>query len=568
MGKKLDVLRRSDSKESLNSISSKDSAKKKSIWRLGRSASENSQEIDRKSQTSPSSIKGFFIRMGSTGMLNSSKHNGTRNNQGCPAGPMDSAGNVLFRSVSTSQLATSYVRGDDPADCLDLGSPKDQDICVSSVRTDVPVSNSSPHPSDPGYVPVKTLSCDNIFRLGTNASTLPPAGSRKANFPYAFLRSKLSVLPEENGGCSVNQKTRPMSQRESFSERFPGDNSDKAFRLRANSEEYFPTESPEPPTRPECNTLGRRRRSSFEISSLRRLHAKHCNSIVSNSSFDSDEKKPVGNYVSSNESGYDSDGQRPGEEKKDETHAEQDGDSGILANESFDCGSLQDFDLASSTKQGRRTSCDFSSETELKRDQWEDSSPHGEVSSTAASEMKYTTSNVVEWERKCYSGRLLPSLTYKYSLGSNDSLDKTIGSGSLWKKTSLNDNGTRTSGNKSEMKTPPIKQPIKPNFTRCMFVKNTNKLDSKRYQSSTSLKNSWASSRSDQLTSLPPYLNDNVYCDIPTRRYRLIRLLKVNADDELGIFLTVQIHHLSVEPLTNRTRYVVVRLEAGSIADR
>lgn len=578
MGRKLDVLRRSDSRESLNSISSRDSVKKKSIWRIGRSASENIHEGERKSETSPSSIKGFFIRMGSTGMLNSSKHNSTKNNNGSPAGPVDAAGNVLFRSVSTSQLATSYVRGDDPADCLDLGSQqKDQQSCVNSHTETLQIKSA--HPTDPGYVPVKTLSCDNISRLGTNLSTLPPPGSRKANFPYAFLRSKLSVLPEENGGSVVNQKLRPKTQRDSFSERrYSGEHSEKAFRLRANSEEYFPTSnSPEPTALLECNTLGRRRRSSFEISSLRKLHGKYCNSLVSNSSFDCDEKRFLGSYVSSNESGYDSDGQRPCEERRDEHHREQDGDSGILANESFDGGSLQDFDSASTTKNFKRYSCDFTNmNLELpsceKSETWKSQNGiNREEPEATNGDRKYNAINgAVEWERKCYSGRLLPSLTYKYSLGSNDSLDRGS-TGTLSRKSSLNEQAFKQPNSKDSPPIPPkstphIKQPVRPNFTRHMFVKSANKSDSKRYQSSSAVKGTWT--QGEELSSLPPYFNDSVYSDTPARRYRLIRLLKVNKDDELGIYLTVQVHQVAADSPTARARYVVVRLEAGSIAER
>uniref|UniRef100_A0A1B6G3M2 PDZ domain-containing protein n=1 Tax=Cuerna arida TaxID=1464854 RepID=A0A1B6G3M2_9HEMI len=576
MGRKLDVLRRSDSRESLNSITSRESIRKKSIWRIGRSASENIHDGDRKSDTSPSSIKGFFIRMGSTGMLNSSKHNGTKNNSGSPPGPVDSAGNALFRSVSTSQLATSYVRGDDPADCLDLGAQnhtKDQQSCGNSVHSNSSVSSKSSLPSDPGYVPVKTLSCDNISRLGTNLTTLPPTGTRKANFPYAFLRSKLSVLPEENGGCVVSQKIRPKSQRDSYSEcRYSGEHSEKAFRLRANSEEYFPTSnSPEPSALLECNTLGRRRRSSFEISSLRRLSGRYCNTFV-----DSEERKPVGNYVSSNESGYDSDGQRPCEERRDESQAEQDDDSGILANESFDCGSLQDFDTSSTTKVSRRLSCDLSNlcgEQTITEPQvdWKPQKCASDSVRTEDSDRKYAVSTGVEWERKCYSGRLLPSLSYKCSLGSNDSLDKGVNSGTLSRKFSLNEQAMKFINGKDSTTALPTKQPVKPNFTRHMFVKNTNKSDNKRYQSASALKNTWSSpSHCEELSSLPPYFNDSVYSDPPARRYRLIRLLKVKADDDLGIYLTVQIHQVGTDSQTvnSTARYLVVRLEAGSIAHR
>ncbi|XP_054278788.1 uncharacterized protein LOC128997209 [Macrosteles quadrilineatus] len=562
MGRKLDVLRRSDSRESLNSITSRESVKKKSIWRIGRSASENIHEAEKKADRSPSSIKGFFIRMGSTGMLNSSR-------QSSPA-PVDSSGNALFRSVSTSQLATSYVRGDDPADCLDLGSQNQtnqKQKCVN-LHSETPVSNKPSNPTDPGYVPLKTLSCDNISRLGTNVSTLPPPVSRKANFPYAFLRSKLSVLPEENGGCVASQKFRPRSQRDSFSEcKYSGEQSEKAFRLRANSEEYFPTSnSPEPSTLIECNTLGRRRRSSFEISSLRRLNGRHYNGFVSNCSLESEDKKPAanGNYVSSNESGYDSDGQRPCEERRDEVQTERDDDSGILANDSFDCGSLQDFELAHSAKNSRRLSCDLSNLGSIdKPDEWKHRNQDDSLS--ISSERKYSLSNGVEWERKCYSGRLLPSLSYKCSLGSNDSLDKGGSTGSLSRKFSLNEQAMKYINGKDTCRSPSIKPPVKP-FTRHMFVKNTSKSDNKRYQCS-SAKSSWPSA--EEMSSLPPYFNDSVYSDTPARRYRLIRLLKVNADDELGIYLTMEIHQVTLDsPASRTTRYIVLRLEKGGIAER
>lgn len=49
--------------------------------------------------------------------------------------------------------------------------------------------------------PVKAVSYDNIVRVSNE-----PQVSKRTNFPYAFLRSKLSVLPEENGGSVINQK--------------------------------------------------------------------------------------------------------------------------------------------------------------------------------------------------------------------------------------------------------------------------------------------------------------------------------------------------------------------------
>uniref|UniRef100_A0A1B6DD69 PDZ domain-containing protein n=1 Tax=Clastoptera arizonana TaxID=38151 RepID=A0A1B6DD69_9HEMI len=516
MGRKLEILRRSDSKESLNSITSRESIKKKSIWKIGRSSTENH---DSEKSDSSSSIKGFFTRMGSTGMLNSSKNDSNRGT--CNSGPVDSSGNHLFRSVSTSHLQTSYVRGDDPADCLDMVQKNPHGCAVPGDP-----KSSKPSPSDPLYVPLKTLSCDNISRLGTNVAALPPSGNRKANFPYAFLRSKLSVLPEENGG-SVNQKSR---HRDSFSEfRYVNDpdTQEKAFRLRANSEEYFPNLSTNDyPT--ECNTLGRKRRSSFEASSFRRFNRLgHCQSVSD------EDKRTLGNYVSSNESGYDSDGQK-GEERKEEHNA--DGDSGILANESFDCGSLDceigPLDMNES----------YPSESSSTRD-WRPFDQNCDLIDGA-----YEDHQAVEWERKCFSGRILPSLPSRRCSIASDRLESNLISAKL---TSYSDSS-------------------KPNFSRHMFIKNPPKIENRRYHSSSPLKSNWLSHGHD-LSSLPSNVN-SVYSSEPLRRYRLIRLLKVNADDELGIYLTMQVHRVPSTSPPKRTisehRYVVVRLEPGSIACR
>ncbi|XP_039277008.1 uncharacterized protein LOC111052108 [Nilaparvata lugens] len=444
MGRKLEMLRRSDSKESLNSVSSvtsRDSIRKKSIWRLGRSASESTPEkgspAPSPSPSHRSSIRGFFVRMGSTGML------ATRQKDAEKTQPTNQDGTpVLFRSVSTSQLATSYVRGDDPADCLDrVTSPKLQ----------------SPAASDPAYIPVKTMSCDNISRL----SSLPPTGTRRANFPYAFLRSKLSVLPEENGGSVLNARSR--MHRDSFSEfTYDTTSTDPRSQQRANSEECFPCKLQDrtaTSTQSDYGSLARRRRSSIEISGSMR------------GGF-----KPTNNYVSSNESGYDSDRElgRGGEEVR--NRLEQDDDSGILANESFD----SDPDAAVDTST------------------WAPTCRAPPPPPAEATDLR--------WERKCYSGRLLPSL------------------------------------------------PVPPNtFTRNMLMKNAGH----RYTTTSLLR-----------PNIPLVALDPAAWDEPGRKYRLVRLLKVRADEDLGIYLTMQVHQPRGKRTSLETRYLVVRLEPNGIAHR
>ncbi|XP_015373720.1 PREDICTED: uncharacterized protein LOC107168730 [Diuraphis noxia] len=176
MGKRLEGLRKSESRDSLDSLSSRDSVTKHqpAVWPLGQPSSTE--------KSSSSTLKGFFTRIGSTGMLSYSRlySNSFRDKL---QQSRKQAECQLYRSVSTSHLATSYMKGDDPADCLDRGEPR----TLAAADRGAEIES----PTEPGYVPLKTRSCDNISKLGT---------TKKPNFPYAFLRSKLSVLPEENGG--------------------------------------------------------------------------------------------------------------------------------------------------------------------------------------------------------------------------------------------------------------------------------------------------------------------------------------------------------------------------------
>lgn len=116
-------------------------------------------------------LKSFFHRIGSTGMLSHKSHNLIKqqaiNDQ-----------QSLYRSSSTSQLSTtpSYVKCDDPTEGVSLASE-----CPSACSQ-------------------KSSSCDNLENMA-----MTPEAPRKGNFPYAFLRSKLSVLPEENGGSVLKQ---------------------------------------------------------------------------------------------------------------------------------------------------------------------------------------------------------------------------------------------------------------------------------------------------------------------------------------------------------------------------
>ncbi|KAH8400808.1 hypothetical protein KR009_001073 [Drosophila setifemur] len=150
-------------------------------------------------------LKNFFHRIGSTGMLNHRSHNLLKASEAAQqAAP---ATNTLYRSSSTSQLSScSYIKCDDPTEGLNL--QREQRL--------------------PRIASLKSSSCDDIAKVsscitastssGSAAGSLgsPPSvtgssgagtassgqqdAARRGAFPYAFLRSRLSVLPEENHG--------------------------------------------------------------------------------------------------------------------------------------------------------------------------------------------------------------------------------------------------------------------------------------------------------------------------------------------------------------------------------
>ncbi|XP_022822469.1 uncharacterized protein LOC111353576 [Spodoptera litura] len=251
MGKKLEMLKKTDSKEISEETKSNDDIikeecnnistgqyKKKQHWKMGRSSSD-STSLKKDNDTdsirsgsrdrSPSPFKSFFHRMGSTGMLNSAKSQ-SLNMHKTPENYPVANGPSLYRSCSTSHLST-YVKADDPSDDIDLqnadneskSSPKKHSV----LSEDTLVSSSA-----------KAVSCDNITNL--NDGQTNNGASKKPNFPYAFLRSKLSVLPEENSMAS-QQRTSVM--RQSLSERIdrksPKFRKDKMCFTNSRSEERY-----------------------------------------------------------------------------------------------------------------------------------------------------------------------------------------------------------------------------------------------------------------------------------------------------------------------------------------
>lgn len=200
MSKKFELLRRNDNRKICDAtksatLTTTDAPAERSTFSLRRQTRSMFMHDDNHSPSSPvtsnNSFKTFFHRIGSTGML-------SRGNQHHAKQPTDTR--ALYRSSSTSQLNTSsYIKCDDPTDGVNL--------CNRTKSTEQMAMLDKKHPHDKlllsaKKVPIKAASYDDIARVANE----PQMPSKRANFPYAFLRSKLSVLPEENGGSVINQK--------------------------------------------------------------------------------------------------------------------------------------------------------------------------------------------------------------------------------------------------------------------------------------------------------------------------------------------------------------------------
>lgn len=301
MGRKLELLRKNDPGLPSPGGTMSSTNRKKNIWRVGRSASE-SKDIPVNSCTSrdrsPSPFKSLFIRMGSTGMLNVNKPTNLSPNE-CDS--RNNPNNNLFRSSSTSHLSASYIRGDDPSDGIDLHhcpSEEEDQRCSSTIGF---ASNYD----DANYIiniPTKALSYDNISDLGTTNTT-----TKRCNFPYAFLRSKLSVLPEESVTSLGNQQ-RSFSLRISNNTSLKSSPKTKAQCFDSSSNIEY-----------DCSSLKTDKKSarhSFNADLLSYNNLAKHNVLTRDDNLqvkDDNIYHRLSNYVSSNESGYDSDGRHQDE---------------------------------------------------------------------------------------------------------------------------------------------------------------------------------------------------------------------------------------------------------------
>ncbi|XP_033248193.1 uncharacterized protein LOC108160056 isoform X2 [Drosophila miranda] len=188
-------------------------------------------------------LKNFFHRIGSTGMLNHRSHNLLKASEAAQhAAP---AATTLYRSSSTSQLSSSsYIKCDDPTEGLNLQReqreqreqrlPRIASLKSSSCDDIAKVSSCLTASSSSGSAAVSLGSPPSgggsAAGTGTgagSAASAPSGGSgggqqdasRRGAFPYAFLRSRLSVLPEENHGSSAGHLKHLQHQQQQMERR-------------------------------------------------------------------------------------------------------------------------------------------------------------------------------------------------------------------------------------------------------------------------------------------------------------------------------------------------------------
>lgn len=147
--------------------------------------------------------------------------------------------------------------------------------------------------------PVKAVSYDDIAHVSNE-----PQASKRSNFPYAFLRSKLSVLPEENGGSVISQK-RILQEMQLFNSSISNGNGFKVDAMCNGKKPQQQQQQQQPPQTAERINSN----NAMEIS----IPNENGNS-EQNSQSQRTQCQRFSNCFSSNESGYDSDSRHTDEQ--------------------------------------------------------------------------------------------------------------------------------------------------------------------------------------------------------------------------------------------------------------
>ncbi|XP_066965010.1 LOW QUALITY PROTEIN: uncharacterized protein [Macrobrachium rosenbergii] len=320
---------------------------KKGLTTWGRRVGKKLEQLTRSPSREKVNSSGIFSRTSSTrstGVEDTPSTPVTESWRGnsVPGTPSPKDRNIsarqLYRSCSASQLGT-YMAADDPTDGLDL-----------SRTTPVPDETKTTNTSTT-YFPTKTVSCENISTLGTT----------RALFPHAFLRSRPPSAPQHIGPTNpqleisstpgtpvMDTQAHPPNKRVTTLRNSVCDDDTRELirqKLRAVSEENcaispghrnvnglnsYPHTSPaalQPRSRSFSATTITE--SDFVnnpcvLTETRRSCSRHSERFRNYS-----ERKSAAVYLSSNESGYESDGARQESPKARVKKTESDADSGV-----------------------------------------------------------------------------------------------------------------------------------------------------------------------------------------------------------------------------------------------
>ncbi|GLV43201.1 arc [Carabus blaptoides fortunei] len=551
MGRKLELLRKNDTKEDSSPLPSpcvSGTSNNKKLWKTGRSVSESCESKDmllpnsNSRERSPSPFKNIFVRMGSTGMLNMNKQ---QNNQ-FEQSSLNSNGNQLFRSSSTSHLSESYVRGEDPSEGIDLNS------CPTNVFSSRTNDNHKRCSSTIGFapsyeqnftnVPMKALSCDNITDLDVTANNNV---TKRCNFPYAFLRSKLSVLPEENSG----------NQQRSFSLRINNNNDMKVSATRTNRPVKHRSNSKEQThdnhfLKCDSETVKENDKKNYSrhSDSTKRLSY---NNVAEHNVLTTDENVPVHdeilhhrptNYVSSNESGYDSDGRH-----QDDSHVHHFRNEFLFTEKDSSCITNEDFDNSSMNL------------SELCRSERRKNAADSQTVEYLRTRAKVCDSNQVEQQYKpLYTEKVRPIAQISSDLNQfksspldrkfSDTNLETEDPGSLWRSKRYSD-------------------PVLPstNINQTVNLRKHEFLLSQLLQPEMLQENS--SSNLDLTSPHATLSNKHVY-QTCKRQFKQVRLWKSSTDEPLGIYLTQQVVHAPHNQPRDEARYIISKFDENGIANR
>ncbi|XP_063596094.1 uncharacterized protein LOC134772866 [Penaeus indicus] len=491
----------------------------------------------------------------------------------------------LYRSCSASQLGT-YLAGDDPASGLDL--------------------SASP-PSAPPYIPTKTVSCENIASLG---------GAR-ASFPHAFLRSRPQAASaqqaegQEQHTPITETPSRPPSKRVTTLRDSVCDEDTRELirqKLRAVSEENCAA-SPAlrslsglklrlhaipAPLQPRSRSFSATAIESDAAYAAERPPTRHGARVHRSDRFRArSEGRSAAVYLSSNESGYESDGARQESPKARAKKAESDADSGVSTEShsetNSDSGSLTGADGTGLDHYAKLDACakldDFAKPDsyskaesyakleELAREPFAHaSSDYADCSVTPKYSDDYTDYSRVlrhsRLERQSSGPSPSPSSASKYNLTDEEKLvpGRSRGSRRLSDPPDLMSRRQRFLASQLERRTSPL-SPLRGALSVFREASEDGERCAWWDESSTPLRGhlraaALAHPVPESYSTAPLSLPVSLARSPTPRTFRLMRLVKDHTG-ELGIYITARRNARGAT-----TGYVIAHIEKGGLTDR